>query len=210
MAFNPDFEIAEAQALMAMSGWLEGAPPPPLTQMPFPTGWVSLYQSPQLGIFDNVWQLLHDSTSNPGRYAILIRGTVDESGSIVDDLLSVMIPASGTVLGHSYRFANDPLAGVHLGFRPGGPGRALGPHRRHPGQDAPALPPGERSVHRRSQPGRGDRHVDPVVPEQSTLRAESRPRLQDLCVRPAQARQLSLCVGIQRGIRQRRDGLLLE
>ena len=72
--------------------------------------------SPQLGIFDNVWQLLHDSTSNPGRYAIVIRGTVDESGSIVDDLLSVMIPASGTVLGHNYRFANDPLAGVHLGF----------------------------------------------------------------------------------------------
>ncbi len=84
--------------------------------MPFPTGWVSLYQSPQMGIFDNVWQLLHDQASNPGRYAILIRGTVDESGSIIDDLLSVMIPVAGTVLGRSYRFANDPLAGVHLGF----------------------------------------------------------------------------------------------
>lgn len=92
MAFNPDFEIAEAQALIAMSSWLEGAPPPPLTQMPFPTGWVSLYQSPQLGIFDNVWQLVQDSTSNPGRYAILIRGSVDESGSIIDDLLSVGYP----------------------------------------------------------------------------------------------------------------------
>ncbi len=116
MGFTPDFEIAEAQALMAMSGWLEGAPPPPLTQLPFPTGWVALYQSPQLGIFDNVWQLLQDQTSNPPRYALIIRGTVDESGSIVDDLLSVMISASGTVLGHTYRFANDPEAGVHLGF----------------------------------------------------------------------------------------------
>jgi hypothetical protein len=116
MAFNPDFEIAEAQALIAMSSWLEGAPPPPLTQMPFPSGWVSLYQSPQLGIFDNMWQLLQDPTSNPGRYAMVIRGSVDESGSIIDDLLSVMIPAAGTVLGHSYRFAKDPLAGVHLGF----------------------------------------------------------------------------------------------
>jgi hypothetical protein len=116
MAFTPDFEIAEAQAMMAMCGWLEGAPPPPMAQMNFPDDWVSLYQSPQLGIFDNVWQILHNPKSNPQRYAILIRGTVDASGSIVDDLLSVMIAASGTVLGHPYRFANDPQAGVHLGF----------------------------------------------------------------------------------------------
>jgi Lipase (class 3) len=115
MAFNPDFEIAEAQSLIAMCSTLEGAATPPYTQVPFPAGWVSLYQSPQMGIFDNVWQLLQE-TSNPGRYALLIRGTVDETGSIVDDLLSVMVPATGVVLGHSYRFANDPLAGVHLGF----------------------------------------------------------------------------------------------
>lgn len=116
MAFTPDFEIAEAATLIALNAWLEGKPPAPLTQMPFPPGWVPLYQSPQLGIFDNVWQVVQDQASNPGRFAILIRGTVNESGSIIDDLLSVMIPASGTVLGHRYCFANDPMAGVHLGF----------------------------------------------------------------------------------------------
>ena len=116
MAFDPGFEIAEAQAMVAMCGWLEGAPSPPLTQMPFPIDWVSLYLSPEFGIFDNVWQLLHNPKANPERYTILIRGTVDESGSIIDDLLSLMIPASGTVLGHGYNFADDPQAGVHLGF----------------------------------------------------------------------------------------------
>lgn len=115
MPFQPGFDLAEAEALIAMIAQLEG-PTPPLAPPPFPLGWVSLYQSPQLGIFDNMWQVLHDPAPGSGRYAVLIRGTVDQAGSIVDDLLSVMLPAVGTVLGREYRFAVDPMAGVHLGF----------------------------------------------------------------------------------------------
>lgn len=116
MPFQPGFELAEAEALIAMLAKLEGPAGPPLIQPPFPPGWVSLYQSPQLGIFDNMWELLHDPLPGSGRFAVLIRGTVDESGSIIDDLLSVMIPAASTLLGREYRFAADPMAGVHLGF----------------------------------------------------------------------------------------------
>jgi hypothetical protein len=115
MPFQPGFELAEAAALIAMIAQLEGATPP-LTPPPFPAGWASLYQSPQLGIFDNMWEVLHDPPPGSGRFAVLIRGTVDQSGSIVDDLLSVMITAAGTVLGRDYRFAVDPMAGVHMGF----------------------------------------------------------------------------------------------
>ncbi len=116
VAFRPGFERDEAAALIAMIAELEGPPAPPLVKPSFPLGWTSLYRSPQLGVFDNMWELLRQGPPAPGPFAVLIRGTVDQAGSIIDDLLSVMIPASGTVLGREYRFAVDPLAGVHLGF----------------------------------------------------------------------------------------------
>jgi hypothetical protein len=116
MAFTPGFQPDEAAALIAMIAELEGPPAPPLVQPPFPPGWALVYRSPQLGVFDNMWELLHEAPPGSGRFAVLIRGTVDQTGSIVDDLLSVMIPASGTVLGRDYCFATDPMAGVHLGF----------------------------------------------------------------------------------------------
>lgn len=115
MPFQPGFDRLEAEAMIAMLTPLEG-PTPPLEPPPLPAGWGLLYQSPQLGYFDNRWELWQDPAPGSGRFAVLIRGTVAETGSVIDDLLSVMIPASGTIMGRAYRFAVDPMAGVHLGF----------------------------------------------------------------------------------------------
>ena len=68
-----------------------------------------------MGVFDNKWQLAAN-TDVPGQYAVLIRGTIDAAGSVIDDLLAVMIPASGSLFGLPYQFAADSEAGVHLGF----------------------------------------------------------------------------------------------
>jgi hypothetical protein len=118
MAFTPGFISAEAEALLGVLAQLEGTTPPPFQAPPLPPNWKLLFDSPQIGIFDNKWQLWQTDVS--GQYAILIRGTVDEAGSIIDDLLSVMIPASGSVtvdsLTLSYQLAADPAAAVHLGF----------------------------------------------------------------------------------------------
>src|SRR5262249_8218971 len=55
-----------------------------------------------------------------GAYAIALRGTVMEAGSILEDLISILVHASGTVtVDHQsvpYQFAADTAAGVHLGF----------------------------------------------------------------------------------------------
>jgi hypothetical protein len=115
MTLVPGFNLEEAEALVAMLAQLEGSTPPPLTAPPFPASWQIVFDSPVIGIFDNKWQLAQNRDV-PGQYAVLIRGTVDEAGSIIDDLLSVMIPASGSVFGVPYQLAADPQAAVHLGF----------------------------------------------------------------------------------------------
>ncbi len=115
MPFQPGFDRSEAEALIAMLAPMEGQvpalPPPPL-----PLGWVKLFESPSLGVFDNRWELWHDPVPGSGRFALLVRGTVQQAGSIIDDLLSVMLPAAGKIMGRDYRFAGDSEAGVHLGF----------------------------------------------------------------------------------------------
>ena len=116
MPFQPGFLLDEALPLLAMLAQLEGDTLPPLTPPPAPAGWNLVYRSPQLGVFDNMWELVREESPDPGRFAVLVRGTVDQTGSIVDDLLSVMVTASGTALGRAYRFAVDPMAGVHMGF----------------------------------------------------------------------------------------------
>lgn len=116
MPFQPGFDLDEAKAMIAMLVPLEGKTPPPLVTPPFPDGWTPVFQSPPLGFFENVWELVRYGPPGSNRFAILIRGTVEETGSIIDDLLSVMIPAAGALLGYDYRFAVDPMAGVHLGF----------------------------------------------------------------------------------------------
>ncbi|HET7505714.1 MAG TPA: hypothetical protein VFK02_32060, partial [Kofleriaceae bacterium] len=89
-------------------------PPPPI-----PTNWTMVYDSQSFGPFDNRWQLWKDG-SGTGNYAAVIRGTTSQTGSIVEDLLAVMVPATGSVtlddVTLSYQLAADPLAGVHVGF----------------------------------------------------------------------------------------------
>ena len=129
MAFDPAFSLTEATDLAALMAVFADMPPPPVpgpTEPPYPlttptppVHWSVLFTSGQIGPFDNRWQLARD-TSTPGRYAILIRGTVEEAGSILDDLLSVMIPATGDFgflgVDLDYQLARDPKAAVHLGF----------------------------------------------------------------------------------------------
>jgi hypothetical protein len=120
MTFNPGFNNTEAESLISLLAELEGTTPPPLKMPPSPANWTLIYDSPVIGVFDNKWQLYQYSANGITQYAVLIRGTVDSPGSIIDDLLAVMIPASGSItidsLTLSYKLAADPLAGVHLGF----------------------------------------------------------------------------------------------
>ncbi len=117
MAFTPGFVASEAENLVAVSANLQG-PTPPLQMPPLPAGWTLVFDSQQFGPFDNRWQLWRTGVS--GQFAVVIRGTVLTAGSVIEDLLSVMIPASGSLdLGPitlSYKLAADPLAAVHLGF----------------------------------------------------------------------------------------------
>ena len=125
MTFVPGFNLQEAEPLLTLLTSLEGGlniqPLPPLTSPP--PGWTILFDSQSVGPFDNRWQL---ASNGQGQFAVLIRGTVDETGSIIDDLLSVMIPANsqigfqvdGTALTLDYQLAaaSNGKAGVHLGF----------------------------------------------------------------------------------------------
>jgi len=115
MPFTPGFNPAEASVLIAISAALEGDNPAPA----IPANWQLDFDSPELGPFENKYQIWKN-TDVSGQYALVIRGTVDKRGSILEDLLSVMIPASGTLpLGSvqlSYTLAEEPDAGVHLGF----------------------------------------------------------------------------------------------
>ncbi len=114
---QPDFDLTEARNLIAFAAQLEG-PTPPLAPPPIPANWSVVFTSPVMGVFDNKWQLWKNSLAN--EYAVVIRGTVDEPGSVILDLMSVMIPASGTLPVGSvtlpYKLAEDPKAAVHLGF----------------------------------------------------------------------------------------------
>lgn len=120
MTFNPGFNLTEAESLISLLANLEGTTPPPLVAPPIPANWTLIYDSPVIGVFDNKWQLYQYTENQTTQYAVLIRGTVSTAGSIIDDVLAVMIPASGSLtvdsITFSYQLAADPLAGVHLGF----------------------------------------------------------------------------------------------
>jgi hypothetical protein len=120
MTFNPGFNLTEAESLISLLAYLEGSTPPPLQAPPPPLNWTLVYDSPVIGVFDNKWQLWKYADNQVTQYAVLVRGTVSTAGSIIDDLLAVMIQASGSItvdsVTLSYQLAADPLAGVHLGF----------------------------------------------------------------------------------------------
>ena len=116
MAFAPGFDLQEALDLLALSGISEN---PATTDVPNPPkGWSLLFASPVIGPFDNLWQLWKQDGT--GRFAIVLRGTVPKAGSVIEDLISVMIAGKGAIAvgpeSADYQFADIPQAGVHLGF----------------------------------------------------------------------------------------------
>jgi hypothetical protein len=114
-AFQPGFNLSEAQTVLQMCNYIYGGTPTPLK----PPNWDVIYDPPQLPPFDNKWQLWKMRGSG-GPYAIIIRGTVDETGSVAQDLLSLLMEANGNIgidgFSFPYNFANEPNAAVHLGF----------------------------------------------------------------------------------------------
>ena len=114
---QPHFDLTEARNLLAFAADLEG-PTPPLAAPLLPADWSSVFISPELGAFDNKWQLWQKNGTN--EYAVVIRGTVGKPGSVILDLMSVMIPASGILpvgsVALPYKLAENPKAAVHLGF----------------------------------------------------------------------------------------------
>jgi len=110
--FSPGFNTTEALDLVALSAIVEGGEAP--TQ---PSDWNKIFDSSVVGPFTEKWQLWQNSA---GCYAIVLRGTVLDAGSIVEDLISFLTPANGRVtVGHiqvDYKFAADTEASVHFGF----------------------------------------------------------------------------------------------
>src|SRR5262249_17459697 len=70
-----------------------------------------------IGPFTEKWQLWQNAS---GSYAIVLRGTVLDAGSILEDLISFLVPAIGRVtVGHiqiDYSFAASSEASLHFGF----------------------------------------------------------------------------------------------
>ena len=117
MPFAPCFDITEAETLISFSAIFQGATPPLVTP-DVPTGWTNLFTSPDIGAFNNAWQLWGKDGSD--QYAVVIRGTIETAGSIFEDVMAVMIPGSGMLqvgsVSLDYKLANDPDSAVHFGF----------------------------------------------------------------------------------------------
>jgi hypothetical protein len=116
MPIAPGFLRTEALDLLAMCAKVEGEATPPIP--PSPPGWTLLFDSPVIGPFDDKWQLWR--SGDTGDHAIALRGTVMQAGSILEDLISILVRATDAItvgpLSIPFRFATDPAAGVHLGF----------------------------------------------------------------------------------------------
>lgn len=112
MPFSKSFDLAEALDLLALCSIVEGS-----TELPQPPGWTMLFDSPVIPPFTEKWQLWQNTT---GAYAIVVRGTVYDPGSILEDLLAFLALAAGSVTIGPYRidykFAADPHASVNVGF----------------------------------------------------------------------------------------------
>ena len=117
MAWATGFDRREALDLLHLCAITENGVTAPIPPNP-PAGWTCLFTSPVIDPFDNLWQLWRRDAD--GVFAIAIRGTVFQPGSIAEDALALMIEAKGTLkmgpFTQSYAFAADPQASVHLGF----------------------------------------------------------------------------------------------
>jgi hypothetical protein len=116
MPLAPGFDAREALDMLQFSAIVENGANPPIPPAP-PANWQRLFTSPVIPPFDNMWELWK---RDDGAFAVSIRGTVFQAGSIAEDVLALMIRATGTIkVGATqfpYSFAADPHAGVHLGF----------------------------------------------------------------------------------------------
>jgi hypothetical protein len=112
MPFRRGFDLAEALDLVALSAIVEGGDAPPQ-----PPGWTNIFDSPVIGPFTEKWQLWQKASDT---YAIVLRGTVPDPGSILEDLISFLMLAAGNLAvgpyQFDYKFAADPQASVHFGF----------------------------------------------------------------------------------------------
>ncbi|MCI0466457.1 MAG: hypothetical protein L0Y57_05555 [Beijerinckiaceae bacterium] len=112
MIFAPGFNLPEALDLVTLCAMIEGH-----SGLPQPAGWSLVFDSPEIPPFTEKWQLWQNAS---GAYAIVIRGTVPEPGSIIEDIISFLARAGGSVtIGpyhYDYKFAAGPHASVHAGF----------------------------------------------------------------------------------------------
>lgn len=112
MPFAGGFNLAEGLDLLALCSIVEGS-----TELPQPPGWTMMFDSPVIPPFTEKWQLWQNAS---GSYAIVVRGTVYDPGSILEDLLAFLAHAVGSVTVGPYRidykFAADPHASVNVGF----------------------------------------------------------------------------------------------
>lgn len=116
MAIPSGYKAQEAKELLALCAYVEAGVQSPIPD-PRP-GWTLLFDSPVIGPFENKWQLWQRASDK--RFAIALRGTVSQAGSIIEDMISIMVKAEGTLsvgqIDCPYKFAADSEAGIHLGF----------------------------------------------------------------------------------------------
>ena len=115
MAFASGFVLSEAKDLLALSAAIEDVISPIIPNPP--PGWTLVLDPPEVGPFQNKWQLWK---RNDGAFAIVVRGTIPQAGSILEDVIALMIEAKGDIdfgpFKIDYGFATDLEAGIHLGF----------------------------------------------------------------------------------------------
>jgi len=121
MTLSPGFSQDEAQQTLSLCANIYGPSDPPLKNPPLPVGWRKVFEPAKpVPPFNTLWQLWRQGDRPKGPWSLVFRGTVNQPGSIIEDLISVMIPAQGSLkvgdLEFDYKLAEDPLAGVHLGF----------------------------------------------------------------------------------------------
>ncbi len=119
MAISNGFDKQEAQTLLNLCIQLNGTGTDDPVPSP-PAGWRRLFEGHDLGPFDNAWEFWRQGDEN--RYAIVVRGTVDDVGSILNDALASTMKSDGFLeLGPEKRhlplcFAPIEDGAVHLGF----------------------------------------------------------------------------------------------
>jgi hypothetical protein len=138
MALSPGFQFTEAQTLLTIAQQTyDGTPGMPTSTTQCippvpdpPSNWVldTDLTPTEATVLDNFWQVWQN-TDQPNQYAIAVRGTVETSPSILEDLLlpliqahaSLSFEACGIDFDLSLALAQDEgdsavVAGVHAGF----------------------------------------------------------------------------------------------